>query len=62
MVFYSDDNAKRNCRGRDFEPFSQTMSQLVFTRGQNPLKKGIREDITIFWDVNDPPGIQGLKG
>ena len=28
----------------------------------NPQKTGIAEVMDIFWTINDPPGLQGLKG
>ena len=30
-------------------------------QGLNPWSPGIREVIAIFWTINDPPGLQGLK-
>ena len=27
----------------------------------NPNKTGLGEDIDIFWTLNDPPGLRGLR-
>ena len=36
------------------------LGQMLIRVQFNPLKTGLGEFITIFWTINDPPGLQGL--